>query len=231
MLVNRKAFFDWDWNKLKKSNSKTTLMKMAMFGFEIEDIDGKTDVFKMSCTKNPHIMRIIYSLDLTRGRLGNHIDYRKVQDPALLPPPTDFHGVFDKGILAYNGVEFDGWNAYNFNDKRIARRIKNKNEKTLRLWLKDIFSNEAHMQEVAVMPDKIKSRFKRRARKPCPCGETMCYQNERDEKVVEYTYEGEKYEMCHKNSFIFKDLEVELVPTYLRLLELEYGLVKNPVTV
>jgi len=225
MVVNRKAFLGWDWNKLEKNKSKTTLVKMAEFGFELEGIDDKSDTFKMSCTKNPYIMRVIYSFDLLRNWLGNHMDYSKIQDPATLPTPTTFHEYFDQSILVYKDVEFDGWNAYNFNDKRIARIIRNKNEKTLRLWLKNILQQDKYKQEIAALPSNIKSKFKRRTRKPCPCGETMCYKDERNEKAFEYEYEGKQYDMCEKSSFVFKDLDVELIPTYLRLLELEYGLI------
>jgi len=224
LVVDKKVFYAWDWNKVEKAKSKVTLVKMSELGFELEGVnDTKSETFRMSCPSNPNVMHVVCAVG---EKVGNHMDYTKVQDPATLPPPTTFHENFHKNITAYEGVEFDGWNAYNYNDKRIARIIRNKNEKTLRLWLKNILQQDKYKQEIAALPSNIKSKFKRRTRKPCPCGETMCYKDERGERVVEYTYEGDRYEMCEKNSFVFKGLDMERIPAYLRLLELEYGLTR-----
>jgi hypothetical protein len=170
-------------------------------------------------------MNVIHSLEQKMEQCGNCLDYSKIQDPATLPPPTTFRGIFTKGIMEYEGIEYDDWYGYSFNGKRIARIRWDNTEKSLRLWLKNILQQEKHAQEIAALPAAIKSKLKPRAaaRKPCPCGE--CYKNERNEKVFEYTYDGNKYDMCEQRSFVFKNLDIDFIPICLRLLELEYGLV------
>jgi len=225
MVVDRAAFFNWDWNKLEKGKSKATLVKMAEVGFALDGVDDqKAKNFRMSCPKNPSVMRVIYAIG---GNAGDHMDYRKVQDPDTLPPPTTFRGLFGENIVAYEGVRLgNGFRSgYVFDGRKIAEVRWNNSEKNLRLWLKDIFQNETFLQELDALPNNIKSKFKtRNARKPCPCGE--CYKDRRNENVIEYTYEGKQYEKCERRGFIFKvsASDTELIPIFLRLLELEYGL-------
>ena len=223
MIVCRKSFFSWDWNKLEKGNSKTTLVKMAELGFNLEGIDEKTETFKISCTINPNVMRVIHSLEQKMEQCGNSLDYRKIQDPATLPPPTNFAPLFHQKLMKYKGVEFD-WNAYYYDGKRIARLINGKKDKVLRLWLIKVLQQSEYSDAIATLSAQIKKNFIRHPKKSCPCNEPMCYKDERNEQVVEYTYEGKHYEMCHKNSFAFKDWDIDLVPVYLKLLELEYDM-------
>jgi len=223
LVVDRKCFFSWDWNKDAKAKSKTTLVKMAEFGFKLDGIDGKSETFRMSCVKNPHVMRLIHTLEGQLEVCGNHLNYIHIQDPATLPLPTDFKSVFRRYMTAYTGVEvFDGGHVYVFADKKIA--TVGYDGKTIRLWLKNILQQEKFAQEIAALPNKFKSKFKRRARKPCPCGEQFCYKNKRNEKVFEYTYDGVKYEMCEQSSFAFKEIDEESMSIYFKLLELEYGM-------
>ena len=221
MIVNRKTFFSWDWNAHEKDKSKTTLVKMAEFGFELEGIDDKSDTFKVSCIRNPHIMRVIHALEGQLEKCGNLFKHQSIQDPATLPLSMTFNAIFLRTLTAYASVEaYDDGHTFWLNGKKIASITD-----ALRLWLKDIFQEE-NEREITALPGKIKSKFKRRARKPCPCGEQYCYKNNRNEKVFTYTYEGDQYEMCEKSSFIFKDLSIEFIPFYIRMLELEYGLTK-----
>jgi len=222
LVVCADSFFMWDWNKMEKTASRNTLKKMAEFGFVLDGIDNtKAKTFTMSCPDHTHVMRVIFTLN---EKIGNEIRYSAVQDPATLPPTTTFKGIFAKGIMEYEGIEYDDFYGYSFNGKRIARISWNTNEKSLRLWLKNVLQKEKYKDELEALPKAIKSKFKLRPRKPCPCGQQYCYTNHRNEKVFTYTFEGAQYEMCEQRSFIFKNLDIELIPVCLRLLEVEYGL-------
>ena len=222
LVVCKDSFFMWDWNKMDKTASKNTLKKMATFGFVLDGIDDvKAKIFTMSCPDHPHVMRVIFTLN---EKIGNEIHYNAIQDPATLPSPTTFRGIFTKGIMEYEGITHDDWYGYSFNGKRIARIRWDNTEKSLRLWLKNVLQDKKFAKEIDALPKALKSKFKpRNSRKPCPCGE--CYKNERNETVFEYPFEGNHYEMCEQRSFMFKNLDTEHIPVCLRLLELEYGLV------
>ncbi|MCL2405451.1 MAG: AraC family transcriptional regulator [Defluviitaleaceae bacterium] len=222
LVVCKDSFFMWDWNKTNKTASKNTLKKMATFGFVLDGLDDvKAKTFTMSCPGHPHVMRVIFTLN---EKIGNEIHYNAVQDPATLPLPSTFKGIFTHGIMKYQGIEHDDWYGYTFKGKRIARIRWDNTEKSLRLWLKNVLKEKAFAKEIDALPKVIKSKFKpRNARKPCPCGE--CYKDERNETVIEYPFEGNWYEKCEQRSFIFKNLDVQHIPICLHLLELEYGLV------
>jgi len=224
LVVCTESFFMWDWNKMDKTASRNTLKKIAAFGFVLDGIDdtkGKT--FTMSCPEHPHVMRVIFTLD---GKCGDEMRYQAIQDPDTLPPPTWFPDIIKRHMMAYEGMAHDDWYGYSINGKRIARVRWDDTEKSLRLWLKNVLLRNEYAKEIDDLPKVIKSKFKpRNPRKPCPCGE--CYKNDRNENVFEYPYDGEWYEMCEQRSFIFKNLGVEHIPSCLRLLELEYGLVSK----
>ena len=113
---------------------------------------------------------------------------------------------------------------YYYGEKVIARW--DNRDKSIRLWLKNIVQSDGFKSEIVALPVAVKSKFKLRPRKSCPCGQQHCYANDRAEKVFTYMHEGNQYEMCEKRSFVFKGEDVNLVPVYLRMLELEYGLKK-----
>ena len=225
LVVNKKNFYGYDFHKTGEgySKEKTDLLVKGMMtaGLHIEGIEDKeSDVIKVSTPNNANVVRIIHAV----GRdTGANTDYRKVQNPATLPPPTDFRGIFNKHFLEYDGTEIN--KAYYYNGVEIAWLRWDKTEKKLAIKLKNILLSDEHKQEITIMPNKIKQKFKLRPRKPCPCGN--CYKDDRNEKVFEYTYEGISYETCEKRWFYFTNPDLGLIPIYIRLLEMEYGLKKR----
>jgi hypothetical protein len=170
---------------------------------------------------HPKLMHVIHAAE-------GKVTYQAVEDPASLPLPTDFIGLFGRKLMEYEGLcEEDGGlgKAYHHDVGVIARW--DGRDKALRLWLKDILQSEENKDDIAALPAGIKSKFKQRPRKPCPCGQQYCYSNNRAEKIFTYVYEGVTYEMCEKRSFVFRGEDVSLIPFYLRLLELEYSLKKH----
>ena len=147
----------------------------------------------------------------------------KTEDKPMIYNEEAFFIYFDRMLMDYEG--FDGkrgdMSEVFYNDKKIAQHWGERG-KSLSLWLKNILQQEKYKDEIFALPNSVKSKFKQRPRKPCPRGQ--CYKNDRDEKVFTYTYEDNQYEMCERRSFVFKGDDVELVPVFLRLLELEYGL-------
>jgi hypothetical protein len=180
--------------------------------------DKKSPVFKVWHPDHPLLMHVIHAAE-------GSVDYRHVEDPASLPLPTDFIGLFGRKLGEYEGLYEEAQSVhkwYRYQDRVIARW--DNRDKSIRLWLKNILQSDKYKDGIAALPANIKTRFKQRPRKPCPCGQQHCYANDRAERVFTYTYEGVQYEMCERRSFVFKGDDVNLVPVYLRMLEWEYGL-------
>ena len=230
VTVWKEDFYGYDFHKSGEgySQEKTNLLVkgFASVGLCVEGLeDKKSKFFTVSFPGKPALLRVMHTIANNGAQnVGCIMDYRKIEDPASLPLPTDFFGLFDRKLMEYEGIDKDRGDRSKWvhNDKIIAQHWGERG-KSLCVWLKNILQQEKYKDEILALPKSVQSKFKLRPRKPCPCGQ--CYKIDRNEKVFTYAYEGNQYEMCERRSFIFKGDDVELVPVFLRMLEMEYDLV------
>ena len=230
------------------------LSRLTDFGFAISDFTGKpfdkkVESFTIEYPDDPEIIdtiKIYYDCwDILKNDHDNVImwnefhhnfyrfdykvtaDHNKISgtqwihDNALRhnypPEVAEFYIAFHEYSLRYKGIKFDG--DYNYKSKRIARDLyMGLGVTNLSLIIKDM---DKYIGEIEVMPESVKKPFTKSSCNYCGFqGATV----EHCKFRRKWTLEGSAHDACAFFGFQFNDFDVELVPYYWRLLELEFGL-------
>ena len=141
------------------------------------------------------------------------------------PELKEFTIAFYKYSLQYKGLIFDG--DYNYKSKRIARVCQvgyiamGETKFLLHIKLKNI---DKYMADIDAMPKSIKKIMSKDNCNHCT------FQGATDEHCkfrIHWNLDGQSHVGCAHECFYFDDFDINLVPDYWKLLELEYGLQKE----
>lgn len=138
------------------------------------------------------------------------------------PEMKAFALAFYRESLRYKGIKFDG--EYHHKGKRIARITSTgytaQGDPKYRISAK-LKKMDSYMAFIRTLPDTLTAPMKRSNCNHCTFqGATEAHCKFR----LQWTMDGTKHEGCAHACFFFDDWNLDRVPDYWKLLELEYGL-------
>ncbi|MCL2065426.1 MAG: hypothetical protein FWG98_13795 [Candidatus Cloacimonetes bacterium] len=226
-------------------SGKPFTKKIEFFTVDYPDYPDMIDALKLYCDCWEKLRQDISQIIFQPGEFQHHycrFDYKITADIAAIPiqqwiidecdyncyPQNikDFVLAFYDYSQQYKGLKFD-W-SYHFKSKRITAMYTEatrpalyhlgKENIYLSLKLKNL---DKYMDYIYTLPDTVQSKF---AKSYC----MFCNEKETVDKPCKYrqkwTYEGQEQVGCSYWCFYFNDFDIELVPVYWKLLEMEYGL-------
>jgi len=231
------------------SNYSVIISQLPKFSFVVNDFDGKKD-FSIEYPLYPPLLETIKqyfdcwqtikidNVKILPKEFHHHLyrfDYKITADLDKIPIEQwikdqanyngfseklkEFYIAFWECSQKYKQIKFDG--EYYYKSKRIARIMNTGYEAIrtdFRLSLKLPKPNK-YTDFLITLPENIQQSFK----------SNQCWCNPLREPCklrLHWEFDGQKYFGCSCWCFMFTDFDVNHVPSYWKILELEYGLVK-----
>jgi len=154
-----------------------------------------------------------FTADQDKIPMSEWIEY-ELQSQGCGEEKIAFYVAFYEYSLKYKDVKYDG--NYFYKSKRIVKHD----------FLIKLNNPDNYMDEIMAMPECIRNQF---AKSYCSHCNFQGASEEYCKYRLRWTYDNVPHEGCAFQCFWFNDTDSTLVPHYWRLLELEYGLIKENV--